>query len=268
MNNNSGYHLRYLTNEYEHRQQKNPHYSLRSFARDLDVTVSWLSDFLNSKKGMSLNTAKKICKTLSLSPSEAEVFILSVRAMHSRSLGDRKTAAAELRAYKVTESFKMKPADFIETGAWYHQTILELAEVEDFKHTELDIAQRLRLPLPTVKRALQSLQETGQLKIENGRMQACFAETQSPMDTPALAMRKYQEQILKKGALAIHEQPTDMREFFSVTFAFESERIADAKKTLRKFQKQFTDEFYSANGSKDSVYQLSLQFFRMDQKGK
>jgi uncharacterized protein (TIGR02147 family) len=261
------FHLQYLTTEYYKRMQKNPHYSLRSFARDLDVPASWLSEFLNSKKGMSLENAKKICQALSLSPADASMFTLSVRAHHSRSPQDRKTARAEIKAYKIVDAFKMKPADFVETGAWYHQTILELTEVEDFEHTEADIARRLRLPLPTIKRAVQSLQSAGVLVLENGKMKASFPETQSPMDTPSYAMRKYQEQILEKGATALHEQPLDAREFISVTFAFDAERVKAAKEALRKLHKQFTDEFYVESDSKNSVYQLSLQFFRMDQKG-
>lgn len=248
--------------------QKNPHYSLRSFARDLDVPASWLSEFLSSKKGMSVRTAQKLCKNMALSPSDADLFILSVRANHSRRPADRKAACAEIKEYKVIEAFKMKPHDFIEIGAWYHQAILELTEVEDFEHTEIDIARRLRLPLPTIKRALQSLQEAGLLLVEDGKMTASFSETQSPMDTPSLAMRKYQEQILQKGAMALHEQHLDEREFVSMTFAFDSARIQEAKKSLRKFYKQFADEFYTKSDHKDSVYQLSFQFFRMDHRGK
>lgn len=261
------FHQQYLTNEYDKRMQKNPHYSLRSFARDLDVPASWLSEFLNSKKGMSLANANKICKALSLSPSDVDAFTMSVRAHHSRSPQERKSARAEMKAYKVVDAFKMKPADFVETGAWYHQTILELTEVDDFEHTEADIARRLRLPLPTIKRAVQALQDGGLLTIENGKMKASFSETQSPMDTPSHAMRKYQEQILEKGAIALHDQPLEAREFISVTFAFDAQRVKAAKAALRKMHKQFTDEFYVESDSKNSVYQLSLQFFRMDQKG-
>ena len=90
------FHLQYLTTEYIQRMQKNPHYSLRSFARDLGVPASWLSEFLSSKKGMSLENAKKICQALSLSPTDSDQFTLSVRAHHSRSPQDRKTARSEM----------------------------------------------------------------------------------------------------------------------------------------------------------------------------
>lgn len=261
------FHLNYLSTEFAKRIQRNPHYSLRSFARDLGVPPSWLSEFLNAKKGMSLTTAEKICRSLNLSLSETELFLLGVRAAHARNPKDRAEAAVLLKKYKKTEAFNMKPADFIEIDSWYHQSILELTEVEDFAHTENDIAQRLRLPAPTVKRAVASLQKFGLLKIKDGRMLATYPETESSLDTPSLAMRKYQEQILQKGANALHEQPNHMREFMSVTFAFEAERIAEAKKALRQFQKQFSSEFYNKSERKNSVYQFSLQFFRMDQKG-
>lgn len=268
MSTNKAFHIQSLADEYNRRSQANPHYSLRSFARDLDVAVSWLSDFLAEKKGLSAETAERLAATLGLSPTESKLFLLSTKAYHSRSTTERAEAMKELKALKKSDAYKMRPQDFASIGTWYHQAILELTELEEFNHHEFEIAERLRLPLQTIRRALQELQDAGVLEIKNGKMKAQFPETESSADLPSAAIRKYHEQILQKGLKALHEQPIDQREYTSVTFAFEADRVVEAKKALRKFHKQFTDEFYSNSKNKDSVYQLSFQFFRIDQKRK
>lgn len=268
MTKNKPFHVQYLNNEYAHRFENNPRYSLRSFARDLSVTPSWLSDFLSEKKGLSPSSAERIAPILGLSATEERLFLLSAKAYHSRSIRTRKEAQKELSSLKKSESFKMRPNDFIATGTWYHQAILELTELEDFKHHETDIVDRLRLPLMAVKRALKDLQNAGLLEIKDGKMRSCFPETESSTDFPSAAIRRYHELIIQKSIKALHEQPVLEREYISVTLAFDASRATEAKKALRKFQKEFANEFYMNSNSKDSVYQLSLQFFRLDTKRK
>lgn len=265
---NNSFHLKYIKDEYARRTQANPHYSLRAFARDLGVSPSWLSDFMLEKKGMSDRTAIRMALVLGLTPSEEKVFLLSAKARHARSPIERATAQKELNSYKRTKTFSMRPNDFLKTGTWYHQAILELTELENFTHHEFEIAERLRLPLPTIRRALSDLHEAGLLEFQNGRMKACFPETESTQDIPTTAIRKYHEQILQKGVKALHEQAVHQREYGSATFAFDASRIEEAKAVLRSFQKRFSEEFYKNSENKDSVYQFSFQFFRVDQKRK
>lgn len=259
-------HIIYVADEYSRRIQINPHYSLRAYARDLEVTASWLSEFMREKKGISISTAERITQSLNFSATESRLFILSAQAHHSRSLKSRQQAQKELKNFIKSDFFKMHPKDFSLTGSWYHQAILELTELQDFKHDEKDIADRLCLPLTTVQQAIAQLKAAKLLEIVNGKMQSCISETESTVDVSSIAIRKYHEQIINKSLLALHEQSVQKREYTSVTFAFDSSRILEAKKALRKFQKQFMDEFYVESNSKDSVYQLSFQLFRLDKK--
>jgi uncharacterized protein (TIGR02147 family) len=261
------FHIEYLADELLRRIEKNPHYSLRSFARDLQVAAGWLSEVLRSKKGMSTKMAEKISARIDLTRQEKKLFVLSAEACHSRTSKNRQQAKKRLDALKVTKTFKMTSAAFVEAGAWYHQAILELTELEEFSHTAIEISQRLRLPLSTINRALKELQNVGLLEILDGRMFAVFPETESTMHKPSIAIKKYHERILEKAVRAVYEQSIHEREFLSATFAFDSSRITEAKDAIRKMQKQFTDEFYGPSEKKNSVYQISLQFFRIDYKG-
>lgn len=259
-------HIIYVADEYSRRIQTNPHYSLRAYARDLEVTASWLSEFMRGKKGISTSTAERISQSLNFSATESRLFLLSAQSHHSRSFKSRQEAQRELQNFIKSDSFKMLPKDFSLTGSWYHQAILELTELQDFKHNEKDIADRLRLPLSITQRAVAQLKEAKLLEVINGKMRSCISETESTVDVSSIGIRKYHEQIINKSLSALHEQSVQNREYTSVTFAFDASRIAEAKKALRKFQKQFMNDFYSESKTKDSVYQLSFQLFRLDQK--
>ena len=59
-----------LNNEFKHRYENNPHYSLRAFARDLDVQPATLSHILNRKRVPSNEFKNKSYKALELSKVE------------------------------------------------------------------------------------------------------------------------------------------------------------------------------------------------------
>lgn len=73
-----------LSREFQKRRERNANYSLRSFARDLDLAPSRLSEILNYKQGLSQEKAKEVCQALPISNYEKEVFLLSVQASHAR----------------------------------------------------------------------------------------------------------------------------------------------------------------------------------------
>lgn len=79
----------YLIEAFEQRKEKNSAYSLRAFARDLEILPATLSQILNKKKGLSIQCAKHICKKLNLKQGEKVFFCYSVGALHSRSKKDR-----------------------------------------------------------------------------------------------------------------------------------------------------------------------------------
>ena len=75
----------FMLRELERRQRKNPSYSLRAFARDLEVPSSRLSEILNRKMGLSETRAVALADKLNLSSSEREFFIDLALAEHARS---------------------------------------------------------------------------------------------------------------------------------------------------------------------------------------
>src|SRR3954470_9427897 len=72
------YHVRYLRKELERRKQKNPRYSLRAFASNLDLDASALSRILNGKQEIALSLCVRLVRKLKLSDEELSLFLASV----------------------------------------------------------------------------------------------------------------------------------------------------------------------------------------------
>lgn len=93
-------HLEYLSRIFEERCQRNPRYSLRSFARDLGFSPPRLSVILNGKFGLSRSAAEKISKVLPMNPQKQVWFADSVESQHARSPARRESARARLASSK------------------------------------------------------------------------------------------------------------------------------------------------------------------------
>jgi len=263
------FHIEYLQSELVRRMQHNAQYSLRSFARDLNVAPSWLSEVLNNKKGISAGKAEEILSKIGHSAREKELFILSVTSSHARKKSDRSEALAQLKKSGLI-SHKTKQLDeseFQPISQWYYNAILELVELEDCEHTEKWLAKKLRLPQKLISKAVNDLIRIGWLKLENSKFRPIFEDSETTFDIPSSAIKTYHEQILKKAEQAIFEQPVEVREFLSFTSAFNTKDVSEAKQAIRDFQKDFAKRFYDKKQKKNSVYQLSIQFFRVDSNG-
>lgn len=64
-----------LNEEYQKRKQRNENFSLRSFAKWLDISPAQLSQMMSGKRTISLKSAKKLSQKLGLSPFEKKSFI-------------------------------------------------------------------------------------------------------------------------------------------------------------------------------------------------
>ena len=71
-------HLQILHTEFLRRKSRNPRYSLRAYATQLEIHPSAMSRILASKQDLSLASAQIILNRLNMEPDEKRAFILSV----------------------------------------------------------------------------------------------------------------------------------------------------------------------------------------------
>ena len=74
----------WLQNELKARCLRNPQYSLRAFARDLNFSPAFISYVLAGQKGLSVSSATRIAKVIGFSEVDRETFCNMVNAQQKK----------------------------------------------------------------------------------------------------------------------------------------------------------------------------------------
>lgn len=262
----------WLKREMERRCTKNARYSLRAFARDLELSPSHLSGVFTGRYGLSRQSATKIATRIGLNRSEKELFVESVESQHARSGFARKRATQRLRVLRSgqaqgqTKVRELRLDLFQLISDWFHFAILELTYLKSFRASIPWIARSLGISSLQARASLDRLFRLGLLKKEPGRWIPSEANTVTGFDIPSKAVRTFHSQILEKAQFALHCQGVEERDFRSTILAIRKDRLEEAKKALEKLHREF-GAVISENAPdlqrKNEVYCLSTQFFSL-----
>ncbi|MGZ3772574.1 MAG: hypothetical protein ACXVCY_16355 [Pseudobdellovibrionaceae bacterium] len=149
----------YLQSEFEKRRVRNPNYSLRAYARDLQTSPSRLSEALNSKRGISSKLAQQMIVGLELEGIDAEIFLFSVEAEHSRS--EKQRVAAKTKLKEVLSSTSEIPPKTFTVVDWVADAILKMSERDAVVDNVQETAMKLDVPQFMVIEALRFLTRLG-----------------------------------------------------------------------------------------------------------
>lgn len=261
----------YLKRELEERCQRNPKYSLRAFARDLELHPARLSLVLNKKQGLSEKSARGIAKALGLAPPDTEHFVYLVIASDSRSKSARAVAQAKLTHLdgQTEEGRILREDAFCVISDWYHYAILELTSLKDFRSDTSWIARRLGISLHEAEQAVARLIKLGLATKVKGVLKQTDVILSTPDGVPSQAVRNFNTQILKRAIDAIHLQKVDERSISTLTIAVDSSTLPKIMGKMARFRRSLNQEIEASthDRDKDEVYCLSTQFFRMTKKG-
>lgn len=125
---------KFLLDELMRRQKRNPSYSQRALARDLNILPSRLSEMMSGKVGISFSNANKIADNLALPEDEKAMFLDLVQSEFGRSAAIRQASSERLRD-RLQEAYAFKQEEFNVISDWYHAAILELVDLKDFEAT-------------------------------------------------------------------------------------------------------------------------------------
>jgi uncharacterized protein (TIGR02147 family) len=146
----SGFRL-YLQSEMARRLSSNPQYSLRSFALQLGINHSTLSQLVRGKRVLTPRMIKNLGERLGLRPEEIEAFMA-----HERQAADT-VVSHEIRW------LTMETVALLSDGS--HRAILEMTSMEGFVPDTRWIARALDLTVDEVNMALSRLTRLGLLEM-------------------------------------------------------------------------------------------------------
>jgi uncharacterized protein (TIGR02147 family) len=235
-----------LINELQSRREKNPRFSLRAFARILEMSPAHLSCLINGKKNLTPKQAQKIASRINLSESECQDLVQDLAGFRKKD-------------FRLPELQILHDDDFKLISDWYHFAILSLGKLPNRANAQW-IANQLEIDPGVAWDAFHRLQRLGLLNVKNGR----FSQTSKPLttkpDLPSQAVRKYFAQTLQVAASKLESVPVDKRDFSSVTMAIHPSKLAEAKKMIAEFREKLYAELESSRNPSE-VYTLSIQLF-------
>ncbi|MDG0815173.1 DUF4423 domain-containing protein [Bdellovibrio svalbardensis] len=234
-----------LLTELAKRQTRNSSYSLRAFARDLNIGVTTLSDVLADKRSLSKTNLQKVMERLLVSPLEKEKLWSDYKDQASRPEVDDRTYLDEMTFRLIAD--------------WHYIAILNLAKIKDNQATPAWIAERLGIKKSEAEEALERLLSLNLVKKTRGRMTRTTTPIATSRDIPSAAIRKHHSQNLQLAEASLHRDPVHTREFGSITMPVNPEKLPQAKELLTKTRKKIADLL--EDGAVTEVYTLSFQLF-------
>src|SRR5262249_31139209 len=146
----SGFRL-YLQSELARRCSSNPQYSLRSFALQLGINHSTLSQLLRGKRALTSRMIETLGARLGLRPEEIKTFVA------------RERQAGATVVSREIQLLTMETVALLSDGS--HRSILELTTLEEFVPDARWIARTLDLTVDEVNMALSRLTRLGLLEM-------------------------------------------------------------------------------------------------------
>jgi uncharacterized protein (TIGR02147 family) len=240
----------FLQSELVRRCKNNPNYSLRSFARSLNISHGALSRILRGERNPSKKLLISLAQALNLSSAQIEEFGKELNRNSKKTL---KSGFTDLSM----DSFTMM-------SEWYHDAILELMRIEGFKVDPKWIAKRLGITMNEVNIAVERLARLELIEItEDGSWISHAEHTEIGIESPytTTALKRYQKQILQMGADAVDQVSREKRHNISSTVAIASSDLDEVKKLINDFRRKLSKYVQRKGVQANQVYQLGICFY-------
>jgi transcriptional regulator with XRE-family HTH domain len=220
-------------NELSARRNRNPQYSKRAFARDLNCSHSTLSEFLSGKKRISPKMAIQWAMRIGIKLSSQEI--------------------------ESIPFVQQKPTASKAFDSWMYNAILELVTLKNFKDDPEWISQQLGIPVMDAYQAFQKLKNLGM--IQKTKKNKWMVSQQNPSSLGQTEASQAQDRLalslLAKQKEVIQSVTLQERSSMGLTIACSSRKLAQIRKLyydcLSDCLKLLEDE-----GEKDQIYHLHL----------
>lgn len=243
---------RFLQEELIDRCRRNEAYSLRSFARSLDISPSSLSRLLNGQRVFSSEMIQRLGLKLGATPLEIQSF---------QKLNGKDELVGKFSSTKQKKFEDLSFDAFSVISDWYHYAILELTQVKGFVPDPQWIGKTLGLGAAQVNIAVERLVRLKLLKIsKSGKWILLANNTNISGELKHAAYRNLQRQVLQQALAALDLVPLELRDQSSMTMSIDTDRLEEAVKKITEFRRELCS-FLESGKKKDEVFQLSISLF-------
>lgn len=220
----------HLQNEFSRRCRVNSRYSLRSFARQIGIEASSVSQILSGKRKVSDKLIARICQKIGWP-----------------------------QAAQTLDGYALMSADVVSAiSDWYHYAILELVQLKTFRNDPAWISKKLGIGKIEAQNAVARLLRLEMLTAKNGRIKKTQANYSNyARGQTSESHKEFQRQIVRKSLEAIDLCPQECKDVTCITIAANSAKLEEARERIKNFRRDLCA--FMEDGAGDSVYALAVQ---------
>jgi uncharacterized protein (TIGR02147 family) len=259
----------FLRSALSERMTQNSKFSLRAFARQLDLSPAILSQVLSGKRNFSQQTSFKVSHRLNLNSEQSDYFCLLIQYETEKMPELRANLQERINKIKFRYTNKASlPVDleleqFKLISDWYHIPIVEMTELKNFEFCAVNVARKLGISKLDAQVAIERLERLELIeKVEEN----CYQKTRSDYVFQSkninFALNKFHRQMLNKAVDSLVGQKRSERQIVSNTFSIDPKLLPQACDLIEKFRSELVQLF---NGSVENTetYHMGLQLFRL-----
>lgn len=243
--------------ELQKRSAANARYSLRAFARDLQINPSHLSKILRGQVTVSEEKFQLFADRLKLPTSELQKIrkteMLRAEIGQCRDWLERVEKQIEI----LTGEGRKLPS----SCEWIHCALLALSETDDFQSSPAWLAARLGVSQGEVEQGLRWLQNAGAIVFDKD---GHWKRIPLP-PTGEAAIGKIQcRQFLQRALENFDHKEAGLHT--GLTIAVDGSEMEKIQQYILIFQRALEHMIEETGEKKDSVYQMSVSFFPLTRK--
>ncbi len=249
-----------LKKTFAKKKKANRSYSMRAFARDLEIRPSILSYYLRDERRPSPKSVRALGSRLGLSEADLRPYLVQAHEI------DREEEVFE-QAYDGT--FVTSNEDvFALASNFFHFSFLQCLCLPTFEPKIEWMSKTLNLSLKDSREILDRMQRLGYLKVsKDGSWQALTPAYMSNIrkDASVEANKLLQMQVLAYATSALKNKTYAEIDQTSIMFPARKENLGKIKDRITIFRKQLAAEFNETE-EPDEIYQFSFSCFPLTEK--
>lgn len=246
-------------------------FSLRTLAKQIQISQAFLSMALNGQRNLSAETLAEIAKQLHLDESETSYL------EWLRVIGDAGSPDEVVQCLKKIQRFKgFRDANSqeIETFEylthWQNVAIREMAGLADFQPDPKWIQSRLKVKvsLNEIRDSLEFLERHGFLeRDEQNRIKRPLKRIAGKTGVMKPALTKFHKDMLQQAVESLQTTPTEERNISGHTSVVPRSKIAEAKAILSEAREKISALSVEDVTDDSEVYHFSFIAFPLTTKG-
>jgi len=246
------YYLNRIIEDLSLKQRQNPQYSLRAYARDMDMHPSTMSKIIKGQRPLPLKDSAKFIERLNLGPKEKTLFMESLMLT--------KVSLSQIKVSPIDERFMLDESHDKVISEWEHYALMELFNIKGFVCTPDEVSRRLGI---TIIRATAVINNMTHLEIltidESGDLVRTHRSLRTTEDVKSTSLRKAHKETLELAKVKLEEVEVELRDFSATTVALDPKKLPEAKAIIREFRLKMAELL--RDGERTEVYRMAVQLF-------